>query len=81
MIRQDILQKFPDLFGRKKVNGREVDVDEAITALTRELEPEIAAALAARRTLLESPAPAREKYAWPKWDDRFEDPVSGHARR
>ena len=24
MIRQDILQKFPDLFGTKKVNGREV---------------------------------------------------------
>ncbi len=77
MIRSDILQKFPDLFGAMKVNGRNVNVDEAITTLTRELRPAIAAALSARRELLQSPAPVREKYAWPKWDDKFEDPVSG----
>lgn len=77
MIRSDILQKFPDLFGAMKVNGRNVNVDEAITALTRELRPAIAAALTARRELLQSPAPVRQKYAWPKWDDKFEDPISG----
>jgi malate synthase len=77
MIREDILQKFPDLFGTKKVNGREVDVEEAIATLTRELGPEIAAALTARRALLESRAPVTEKYAWPKWDDTFEDPLTG----
>ncbi len=77
MIREDILQKFPDLFGTKKVNGREVDVEEAIATLTRELRPEIAAALTARRALLESRAPVSEKYAWPKWDDTFEDPLTG----
>jgi malate synthase len=44
MIRSDILQKFPDLFGAKKVNGRDVNVEEAITALTRELRPAIAVA-------------------------------------
>jgi malate synthase len=77
MIREDILKKFPDLFGTKKVNGRDVDVEQAIATLTRELEPEIAAALNARRALLQSPAPVREKYAWPKWDDAYEDPVSG----
>ena len=55
MIRNDILQKFPDLFGAKKVNGRDVNVEEAITTLTRELRPEIAAALSARRELLQSP--------------------------
>jgi len=77
MIREDILQKFPDLFGTKKVNGREVDVEEAIATLTRELGPEIAAALIARRVLLRSPAPVREKYSWPKWDDTFEDPLTG----
>ncbi len=77
MIREDILKKFPDLFGTKKVNGRDVDVEQAIATLTRELEPEIAAALNARRELLQSPAPVREKYAWPKWDDAYEDPVSG----
>ena len=77
MIRADILQKFPDLFGTKRVNGREVDVEQTIATLTRELDPEIAAALSARRALLQSPAPVSQKYAWPKWDDTFEDPVSG----
>ncbi len=77
MIREDILQKFPGLFGTKKVNGREVNVEQLIATLTRELGPEIAAALTARRALLGSPAPVREKYAWPKWDDTFEDPVTG----
>ncbi|HVI74202.1 MAG TPA: malate synthase [Anaeromyxobacteraceae bacterium] len=76
MVRQDIVQKFPDLFGRKQVNGREVDVEQTIATLTRELRPAIAAALTARRALLASPAPVREKYAWP-WDASFEDPVSG----
>ncbi|MGH9564347.1 MAG: malate synthase, partial [Candidatus Angelobacter sp.] len=77
MVRNDILQKFPDLFGAKKVNGRNVNVDEAITTLTRELRPEIAAALSARRELLEARAPVREKYGWPRWEDKFEDPVTG----
>ncbi len=77
MIRNDILQKFPDLFGAKKVNGRDVNVQEAITTLTRELRPEIAAALTARRQILESPAPVREKYGWPKWEEKYEDPIKG----
>src|SRR2546427_820896 len=79
MIREDILQKFPDLFGTKRVNGREVNIEQTIATLTRELDPEIAAALTARRALLHSPAPVSEKYAWPKWDDTFEDPVSGQS--
>jgi malate synthase len=77
MIRSDILQKFPDLFGKKRVNGRQIDVDQSIETLARELEPEIAAALTARRAVLNSPAPVREKYAWPKADETFEDPVTG----
>jgi nucleotide-binding universal stress UspA family protein len=77
MVRKDILQKFADLFGVKKVNDRELSVEETITSLTRELRPSIAAALTARRKLLESPAPVREKYAWPKWDHSFEDSISG----
>jgi malate synthase len=77
MIREDILQNFPNLFGSKTVNGRQVNVEEAITSLTRELRPEFAAALTARRELLESPAPVREKYAWPKWEQKFEDPITG----
>ncbi len=78
MIREDIFQKFSDLFGTKKVNGREINVEQTIAALTRELSPEIAAALTARRALLQSPAPVSKKYAWPEWDDAFEDPVKGH---
>jgi malate synthase len=77
MVRRDILERFPELFGTKKVNGHNIDVEEAIAVLTRELRPAIAAALSARRELLESPAPVREKYGWPKWEARFKDPVSG----
>jgi malate synthase len=77
VIREDILQKFPDIFGTKKVNGRDVNVEQTIATLTQELRPHIAAALTARRALLQSSAPVREKYAWPKWDNKFEDPVSG----
>ena len=77
VIREDILQKFPDIFGTKKVNGRDVNVEQTIATLTQELSPHIRAALTARRELLQSPSPVREKYAWPKWDDKFEDPVSG----
>jgi malate synthase len=77
VIREDILQAFPELFGSKRVNGRQVDVEETIAALTRALRPRIAVALNARRELLQSPQPVREKYAWPQWDESFEDPVSG----
>jgi malate synthase len=79
MVRDEILQKFSGLFGTKKVNGREVNVEDTITTLTRELRPQIAAALTARREILESPAPVREKYGWPKWEEKFEDPVSGQS--
>ncbi len=79
MIRQDILQAFPGLFGKQRVNGRELDVDETITRLSREIDPAIAAALAARRAILQSPAPVAEKYAWPRWDESFEDPISGRT--
>jgi malate synthase len=75
-IREDILQSFPELFGTKTINGRKVNVEEEIAALAQELHSEIAAALIARRELLSSSAPVREKYAWPKWDDTFEDPVT-----
>jgi malate synthase len=77
MIRPDVLQAFPGLFGTKRVNGRDLDVDETITRLTREIDPAIAEALSARRATLQAPAPVAEKYAWPRWEESFEDPVSG----
>jgi malate synthase len=79
MIREDILQQFPDLFGHKRVNGRDLDVDDTITRLSREIDPAIAQALSARRAILQSPAPVGEKYAWPRWDETFEDPVTGKS--
>ena len=79
MVREDVLQQFPELFGARKVNGREVNVEETIATLTRELRPAIAEALNARRALLESPEPVRRKYAWPKWQETFEDPVTGRS--
>ncbi len=77
MIRQDIVEKFPELFGTKQVNGREINLEQAIGTLTEELRPAIAAALTARRNLLNATTPVRQRYAWPKPDDKFEDPVTG----
>jgi malate synthase len=77
VVRSDVLGQFPDLFSTKVVNGRRIEVDEVIGTLTADLRPAIAAALSARRARLESAAPVREKYAWPDWNERFEDPVTG----
>src|SRR5438105_9702542 len=79
MSREEVRTVFPELFGMKRVNGRQIDAEETIASLTRELRPAIAAALTARRELLHSSLPAAEKYAWPKWDEKFEDPVSGRT--
>jgi malate synthase len=79
MIREDILQKFPELFATRKVNGREVSVEDTITTLTRELRPDIAVALTARRVLLQSADPVTRKYAWPNWDEEFADAVTGQS--
>ena len=77
MVRQDILQQFPELFGTKKVNGRDINVEETIATLTRELRPAITEALSARRALLQNAEPVRRKYSWPNWDESFADPISG----
>ena len=67
------------MFETKKINGRDVNVEDTITTLTRELRPAIAEALNARRALLESPEPVQRKYAWPRWQETFEDPVTGRS--
>ena len=77
MIREDIRAKFPELLGVRRIHGREIDIEETIVSLTRELRPAIAAALGARRELLQSSGPVTRKYAWPAWDEKFEDPLSG----
>ena len=80
MIREDIVQKFPELFGTKTINGRSINVESAISEFAKDLGPQIAAALTARRNRLASPEAVRQKYAWPKWDESFEDPVTGQHR-
>jgi len=77
VIKEEVVKQFPELFGSKQVAGKSLDVEETIATLTRELRPAIAAALSARRAILQSAAGVREKYAWPKWEETFEDPVSG----
>ena len=77
MVRDEILQKFPELFGTHHVNGRDINIEQTIATLTEELRPAIAAALSARRELLNSTEPVRQRYGWPKLDEHFEDPVSG----
>jgi malate synthase len=52
MFREDILRQFPELFGTNRVNGWEINVEDTIATLTRELNPEIAAALTSRSQLL-----------------------------
>ena len=79
MIRQEILQKFPELFGEQTVNGRKLNVEETITTLTRELSPELAAAMSARRALLASSGSVSKKYGWPDWKRSYHDPVSGKS--
>ena len=78
VIREDILKKFPELFGTKSVNARELNVEQTIATLTGELGGLIASVLSARRAILGASAPVRQKYGWPKWDEAFEDPVSGN---
>ena len=79
MIRQEILQQFPELFGDKTVNGRKVNIEETIATLTRELNPELAAAMSARRALLASSASVSKKYGWADWNQKYADPVTGKA--
>ena len=76
-VREDILQGFPELFGKKKVGAREIDVEETIATLTRELNPALAKVLSGRRAILQSNEPVRKKYAWPDWTERFTDPIGG----
>ena len=76
-VREDVLRQFPELFGVQRANGRDVDVEATIAALARELEPEIEAVLTARRALLRSPEPVVRRYAWPAWDQPFDDAVTG----
>ncbi|MFN7169616.1 MAG: malate synthase [Candidatus Omnitrophota bacterium] len=79
VINPAVKAKYAELFGDKEINGRKISVEQTIAAVTTALGPEIAQVLNARRQLLASPASVKDKYAWPKWDDKFED-ADGNVR-
>jgi len=78
-VSDDVAKVFTGLFGDKPINDRTVNVEQVIGILTQHLGSDIPLALAARRKLLDSKSPAREKYAFPKGDDTFSD-ADGNVR-
>ncbi len=72
-----VLKKFPDLFSKKTVNGKSVDVLQAIGELTVSLDGLFKKALTERRSVLLSKEPFSSKYKFPAWDEKFEDPAEG----
>ena len=72
-IRRDIAEAFSDLFGRKAINGRTVDVGELIVSLTRALETEWDRLLAARRDFLSAVASGTAAYGFASPDLVVED--------
>ncbi len=74
-VRPELRAVAPELFGDHTVNGHPLNT-EAVIALLAE-DPAIGQAipkvLTARRELLESPAPVREKHGWVPWGQQFTD--------
>ncbi|PSN97208.1 hypothetical protein B9Q11_04710 [Candidatus Marsarchaeota G2 archaeon ECH_B_SAG-F08] len=71
-INERVLKSFPQLFSQS--------VEQVIETLSRELEPLIEKALKQRRALLDSKQSVEKRYAFPSWDEVFEDPVFGTKR-
>jgi malate synthase len=71
--------RFPHLLEPRVVNGRLIDLKTLIGSLHMELGPLVQRALKERRMLLDSRASVRERYSFPRWDERFEDPVDGRV--
>ncbi|MFZ8824448.1 MAG: hypothetical protein ACO2O0_09960, partial [Desulfurococcales archaeon] len=56
-----------------------VYVDTLIGSLHMELGSLVREALRQRRRILDSRASVREKYSFPRWEEKFEDPVDGRV--
>ncbi|MDG6905913.1 MAG: malate synthase, partial [Nitrososphaerota archaeon] len=80
LVRDDVAKMFPELFGTREIANRKLNVEELIGLLQTELGSDLEKVLAERHRLLEAKIPTREKYTLPKWDDAYEDPVSGKFR-
>jgi hypothetical protein len=50
-VRADILQKYPELFGTKTIDGRKVNGEDLVAKLTRDTRDEFAALMKARHEL------------------------------
>jgi malate synthase len=79
-VDENVRLQFGHLFGIKRVNGREISVEDTIGTLTAMFLPNLREALTERRRLLDSGEPVRRRYALPSMDEVFEDPVEGSRR-
>lgn len=69
-LRSDIAEGYADLFGRKQINGRTLDVRELIDSLTERFAADFERVLAARREFLGQVQAGRARYG-------FADPAQG----
>ncbi len=78
-IRDEILQKYKDLFGERVINDKIVSVEGLIEELAIEFSDEIKRVISKRRKWLELKEPVEKKGSFPSWDEVFED-ADGNKR-
>jgi len=74
IVRQDILDNYPDLFGEKTVPAGLREVESTIAALTHAVRADIAAALRERHTLQARVGRGETRYDFLPADQRVTDP-------
>lgn len=79
-IEETILHQFSELFGDKLINDKKINVEETIALLSSELDKSIEEVLNSRREMLNSKVQVKQKYGFPNWDKKFEDPINGELR-
>jgi malate synthase len=78
-VRADILQKYSDLFGTKTVNGRQVNVEDLITRLTRATRADFASLMQARHQLHNRVAHRQVQYEFLDPSTQVTDPDGNRA--
>ncbi|MBI4971664.1 MAG: hypothetical protein HZC17_07500, partial [Candidatus Omnitrophica bacterium] len=63
-IRGDVARQFPGLFGLKKVNGRDISVEQTIAYLTGQTSKDFERVLSERAKLIDRVAKGEEKYGF-----------------
>ncbi|MFQ5930279.1 MAG: malate synthase, partial [Acidobacteriota bacterium] len=72
-VREDLAQKYADLFGDKSVNGRTVKVEELIAKFTNEFSEDFRRIAKMRHEFLSRQRDVREKYAFLSPDQEISD--------